>query len=88
MSDTTEKNNEEPASNTFEFPQLPPTHVCPVCSATSNGFTGCLHTQTERGDELRCLECYRVFVQSEIHLKAIQDNIPQLIPITDAPPSK
>ena len=84
MSNTTEKNHEEPDSQTIEFPPLPPTLVCPVCGATSNGFTNCLHTQTERGDEVRCLECYRAFVQSEIHLKTIQDNIPQLIPITDA----
>ena len=55
------------------------TYVCPRCGSECDGFTNCLHTRSDDGQEqVRCLSCYRVYVTSEEHLRNIAANIPVL----------
>lgn len=61
--------------------ELPKTHFCQKCGAQSDGLGNCLHVNTTVGAEIRCLACYREFVQSETHLEAIKTHIPIMVRI-------
>ena len=79
MSDT-ETTGNAPLSETKTIQiQGPKIYFCQRCGSESDGLTDCLHTNTTVGEEIRCLSCYRIFVQSEIHLKTIQEHIPVLV---------
>ena len=81
----THGDGEKSDSKTFEV-KMPQTHLCQVCGATSDGLSNCLHVSTTVGSEVRCLSCYREFVQSKEHLEMIQKHIPIMVRVSaDAP---
>jgi len=74
----TQGDGEKSDSKTFEV-KLHQTHLCQSCGATSDGLSNCLHVSTTVGSEIRCLACYRQFVQSREHLEMIQKHIPIMV---------
>lgn len=79
MSDSQTTGDAQPTETTTIQLQGEKIYFCQKCGSESDGLTGCLHTTTTVGSEVRCLNCYRVYVQSEEHLKNIQRAIPVLV---------
>ena len=74
----------EKPSETFAV-EMPKIYVCPKCGAVSDGLTNCLHLNTAHGEELRCVECYRKYVQGAEHMQTIRREIPALVKIQEMP---